>query len=122
MIIATEDGTVKGPPKRVNPYQENPWLQPQNPHVPGQNPQDPQNNWNQPGQNMPETITEPTLPPIVLTTTPSPPKSSTKPPFPRLDDIDWTQFLDKTTQRPSGDGLSSAIDGEGVLEPRDGGR
>uniref|UniRef100_A0A0C9Q1R1 Secreted protein n=1 Tax=Fopius arisanus TaxID=64838 RepID=A0A0C9Q1R1_9HYME len=101
MIIAT-DG-VRQPVNRNQDksYQDNPWLQ----NLP--------KDWNrQPNLDRPNGIQS--TPSPIITTVPST-TSSTKAPFPSLDNFDWTQFLDKTTKQPP-------TDGEGILEPRGGSR
>ncbi|XP_063978854.1 amelogenin, X isoform-like [Diachasmimorpha longicaudata] len=101
MIIASEPGP-QGPviPNPRNPYQDNPWLQN-----------------TRPGQDMPGELPNPTPVP----NTPPPPTTPAQPaPFPKLDNIDWTQFLDKTTKKPLTEASGAATDGEGIIEPRGG--
>ncbi|KAK0173226.1 hypothetical protein PV328_006457 [Microctonus aethiopoides] len=113
-----------------NPYQHNPWLDRNGQNLPQQN--NPQGTLPNPnGQYAPDinsgnnfnnypTIIQPT------TTTPAPtkppiiPTTSTKKPFPTLDNIDWTKYLETTTKKSNSQSLSRAIDGEGIIMARGG--
>ncbi|XP_057330526.1 putative uncharacterized protein DDB_G0282133 [Microplitis mediator] len=107
---------------------------PQNPPNWGQNNQNiPQNppNWGQNNQNPNNPIN---LPPIQATPEPTDPPAiilTTKKPFPKLEDIDWLQYIETTTKpiptttttttkKPALNptSLSQAIDGEGIIMPR----